>query len=92
MNAKSPTIQSCNLESRKTDDMLDVNLAGGSQPARRKPLDAIFGEGKSVRIRRGRAAVMDICAAVHMPLFQVMTWDGKAHETEVLSQKTGPQG
>jgi hypothetical protein len=73
MNAKSATIQSRKLESRKTDDMLGVNLAGGSQPARRKPLDAIFGEGKSVRIRRGRAAVMDICAAVHKPLFREKT-------------------
>ena len=89
MNAKSPTIQSCKLESRKTDDMLVANLAGGSQPARRESLDAIFGEGKSVRIRRGRAAVMDICAAVHLPLPGL---GGKAHDAEVLSQKTGPQG
>src|SRR5437899_624458 len=55
----------------------------------------VAGDGKSVKIRRGRAAVMDICIFAQKPLPVLSLskglsgWEGVR---KVQSQKTCPQG
>jgi len=68
------------------------NLAGGSSNARQRPPDAAFDEGKSVKIRRGRAAVMDVCVSCAIGHWFEMSLNREGARGKVQSQKTGPQG